>query len=53
MTEGKPQVIIIGGGLAGLAAACELADTESSSLSGDPPWAGALALSPTLRGRAK
>jgi len=26
MTEGKPQVIIIGGGLAGLAAACELAD---------------------------
>ncbi len=26
MTEGKPQVIIIGGGLAGLAAACELAE---------------------------
>ena len=26
MTEEKPQVIIIGGGLAGLAAACELAD---------------------------
>ncbi|MGQ9572913.1 MAG: hydroxysqualene dehydroxylase HpnE [Dehalococcoidia bacterium] len=26
MSEGKPQAIIIGGGLAGLAAACELAD---------------------------
>lgn len=26
MTERKPQVIVIGGGLAGLAAACELAD---------------------------
>jgi squalene-associated FAD-dependent desaturase len=26
MTEGKPRVIIIGGGLAGLSAACELAD---------------------------
>ena len=26
MTEGKPQAIIIGGGLAGLSAACELAD---------------------------